>query len=123
MPSYRSDQIKIGKIYGWHVYVIVEIDHDEFCKIGSASRVDYRLSSLQGGNPRRLKIAKSWHLDNREVARKVELDALKAMADRRLPKSEWIKCPSLAAIEAVERVIGSSSALLRLSTEPRWSGI
>jgi hypothetical protein len=120
MANYRSDQIKHGKIYGWHVYVIDE-GRKGYSKIGSASRVEYRLSCLQSGNPRRLRVVKSWHLDNRESARAVEIAALKLAGDLRLPKSEWLNCDAALASELVEQAINHAGAILRTSIEPRWN--
>jgi hypothetical protein len=120
MASCRGDQVKLGKIYGWHVYVIQEIGHAEYCKIGSASRPEYRLSSLQGGNPRRLEIVESWHLDDRETARAVEASALSELKAIRIPKSEWIKCAPEMAIATIERIIFVSDRKLRDSLAPRW---
>lgn len=118
MSNYRSDQIKRGKIHGWYVYVLYE-EGTGFAKIGSAARTDYRLGSLQSGNPRRLQVLKAWHLDDRETARMVEMTALKNAGEFRIPKSEWLK-PGADAVALVEAAIISASAVLRTSTKPRW---
>lgn len=119
MPNYVSDQIKAGQIHGWHVYVLEE-EGGEFCKIGSAFTIPYRLGSLQGGNPRRLSVFRSWHLDDRESARGVEYEALKALSDCRLPKSEWVKFSPAAAAAVVEAVISDMGFAVRADDTPRW---
>lgn len=121
MAGYRSDQIKTGNIYGWHVYIIKEDGNTGYCKIGSTSRVDYRLDGLRTGNPRKLILFRSWHLDSREIARNLETTALHLAGPKRLPKSEWLKCSSDEAAEIVERAILETGAVMRLNSEPQWS--
>jgi hypothetical protein len=121
VANYKSDQTKIGNIYGWHVYLIRETGASGFVKIGSASRVEYRLASLRSGNPRRLELVKSWHLDNREQARGVELAVLKNLDGYRLPASEWFQCRAGLVAATVDETIIHLGATIRTNTDPRWS--
>lgn len=109
--NYFSDQIKAGKLHGWHVYVIAE-DGNEFSKIGTAFNLTYRLAGLKNGNPRPLRIARSWHLDSREAAYAVEKVALATCAGR-LPGRDWLDCAPEIAIAAVETAISNARAKLR----------
>lgn len=120
MTNYKSDQLKIGNIYGWHVYLVIEGGRSKFCKIGTAARIDIRLASLQGGNPRKLSVIKSWHCDDRDTARSVESAALDLAGERRVVKSEWIKCAPDYAAQVIEQAIKRVGATLRSDTAPQW---
>jgi hypothetical protein len=85
-----SDQVRMGEIHGWHVY-LVEEEGGAFCKIGTALTINYRLSGLKNGNPRPLALARSWHFASRELALKVEKKALELSGDRRLTGRDWVR--------------------------------
>lgn len=104
MANSYADQTKAGDMHGWHVYVISE-DGNAFSKIGSALTVDYRLSSLGNGNPRKLTVVRDWHFTNRSGARAVEKRALDISGATRLTGRDWLRCPYWVAIEYVEIAI------------------
>ncbi len=104
MPNAYSDQVDAGDIHGWHVYVLAE-EGDEYCKIGSALTVKYRIDGLKNGNPRKLAVVADYHCQTRDAARAVEARALAMATAHRLPRRDWLKVSHLAAIGFVERAI------------------
>lgn len=103
MSNDRASQLKTSEIHGWHVYVISE-EGREFSKIGSACRPQYRIDSIRNGNPRKLEIIKTWHLNSREIARRVEREAILSMPSR-VKNRDWIAGSPEDAISAVEAAI------------------
>jgi hypothetical protein len=99
-----ADQAKAGEMHGWHVYVLSE-DGDEYCKIGSALTVKYRVEGLRNGNPRDLKVVVDWHFASRHDSRSVETRALILCADRRLPGRDWLRMPASSAVGMVVNAI------------------
>lgn len=71
------------------VYVIQEVE-TEFLKIGVARNPVYRLSALQGGNPRKLQIAFTLLVKGRERAHVIEFNAHRILAQRKI-SGEWFK--------------------------------
>lgn len=104
MANSYSDQTRMGDIHGWNVY-LVEEEGGAFCKIGSALTIDYRLSGLKNGNPRRLALARSWHFASRAVARAVEKKALELCGDRRIAGRDWVRGPAIEAAKAIEQAV------------------
>jgi hypothetical protein len=85
------------------VYFLVEEDHDGeptgFVKVGTSCRIHARLSALQGGNPRPLRVAKSI-----EGYESVEAQIHRLIWPEWHVQGEWYRFPSyaLAAIENKE---------------------
>ena len=91
-------------MHGWHVYVLSEAG-DEYCKIGSALTVKYRVDGLRNGNPRVLSVVADWHFSSRDSARAIESRALISASTFRLPRRDWLKMPSNAAVGLIDRAI------------------
>lgn len=104
MPNYKSDQMQLAAIYGWYVYVLAE-EGGEYSKIGTAQRPQFRVGTIQNGNPRRLKIAMTWHMQRREDAFSIEVLALAMLGDARLPGRDWVHYDAIESIAAVRSAI------------------
>jgi hypothetical protein len=100
----KSDLLAASKIYGWHIYVISEAGN-QFCKIGTARNLKYRIDGLGTGNPRPLKLVNSWHLSSRDEAFKVEREILNRLVECRVAGREWFECPPRVLVDAVDIVI------------------
>lgn len=73
------------------LYMMSEIDCGEFVKIGITGGNPYaRLTELQTGNPRRLKLESAWELPDRTSAASLERSILQDMAPH-ISRGEWIK--------------------------------
>lgn len=108
-------QMAISRIYGWHIYVL---SMPGYSKIGTATRVWFRIEGLQNGNPHRLELEAVWHFRCRNEARAVEAAALNEIGLNRLPKRDWCRCSPHLAIAAVEYIIGvRNSDVRRLGAE------
>lgn len=112
MSNYFSDQNDLGKRWGWHVYVVIE-EGGAFVKIGTARSLAYRLDGLKNGNPRPLRVVKSWCLDSRPSALAVEKAALKACGAKRIAGRDWVMGNPESAIAAVEFAIERLGAKLK----------
>lgn len=99
-----ADQLRISEILGWNVYVISE-EGDVYAKVGTALNPSYRLSGLQGGNPRRLSLARVWHVLSRQDAFNIEITALGLLGVVRLKNRDWIRCSASEAIHAVRNTL------------------
>ena len=94
----------------FHVYCLVEADQPNGpCKVGVATNLAKRVSSLQGGNWREIVIAWTATLADRNDALNVEShilsrlrpDIFSVSSKRRRLKSEWIDAsPAEAALAA-----------------------
>lgn len=102
----------------YHIYCLVEADAPNGpCKVGVATNLSKRLSSLQGGNWRELRIAWSVTLDDRGNALNVEShilsrlrpDIFGIMEKRRRLKSEWIDASPDEAARAGQALIDAYS--------------
>jgi hypothetical protein len=100
----------MGDIHGWHVY-LVEEDGGSFCKIGTALTIDYRLSGLKNGNPRKLTLARSWHFASRPEAMAVEKKALNLCGDRRLAGRDWVRGSSAEVGEFIQQAVTALGGL------------
>ncbi|MHC2867961.1 hypothetical protein ACVIYH_009094 [Bradyrhizobium diazoefficiens] len=98
----------------FYVYCIVESDAPNGpCKVGVATNLSKRLSSLQGGNWRELRTAWIVELQDRAHALSVEShilsrlrpDIYRAGGSRRRLKSEWIDASPHEAAAAGQMLI------------------
>jgi hypothetical protein len=71
------------------VYIISEGDAGPPVKIGVANNPLSRISELQTGNPRKLRLARAWNMATRDGAFAVERAVLSQLSDRRL-SGEWV---------------------------------
>jgi len=83
------------------VYVIVEADAEEACKVGVAANPYARLRELQTANPRRLVLAYTSRELDKPTAHRVERTAHRALSDHRI-RLEWFGCLPETAIVAVQ---------------------
>jgi hypothetical protein len=88
------------------VYLIAE---NEFgpVKVGVANNPDVRIKELQGGNPKRLRLAGSWKMPDRSDAFGVERAVLDEMSLYRLA-GEWLDADVLGLTAVVERHVSES---------------
>lgn len=103
---------------GFWVYCIAEKGREESgpCKVGIAAHVDKRLSSLQGGNWRRLVLCWTVRLSSRELALDAEQHCLLSCRPsdysddtRRQLRSEWVDVSPSKAFEAVARMVTAAT--------------
>lgn len=102
-----------GSVY-W-VYCIAEEQAEETgpCKVGVASNLEKRLSSLQGGNYRRLVLCWSIKVSDRQLALDAESYCLSVLRPSvyggiRMPRrlmSEWVDGSPAKALEQATRII------------------
>lgn len=109
MASY-ADQFDSSSRHGWHLYLLTE-DGGEYCKVGTALTVKYRVDGLRNGNPRKLVLVGDWHFPDREDALAVEALVLSLASSHRVPRRDWLKLDVSEAIGFVLRAI----AMLGLS--------
>lgn len=94
----------------FHIYCLVEVGCKLTgpCKVGVATRMNTRLSSLQGGNWRQIEIAWLSTIKDRDHALDVEARILSRLRPsvyghprpRRKLKSEWVDATPAEAYEA-----------------------
>lgn len=104
MANSFADQVRAGDRHGWRVYVLSERG-EEFCKIGSALTVSYRIQSLRNGNPRPLLLVAEWVFASRQQARMVESRALINAGPLRIQGRDWLECSSTIAVDLIENAI------------------
>lgn len=102
MPGndYASQQ-QLSNMHGWHIYILYE-QEGLYSKIGTAAVVQYRVASLQNGNPRKLVLHKYWHLKSRAQAFAVEKAALEKAEVKRVPGRDWVLLSHIMAAELVK---------------------
>jgi hypothetical protein len=96
-----ASQSRLSDLHGWYIYIVYELD-GLYSKIGTAATVQYRLSGLQNGNPRKLVLFKSWRVASRSDAFKVERAALARAEPKRVPNRDWVLLSHFVAAELVE---------------------
>ncbi len=88
---------------GW-IYV-VGMDHDEnLLKIGRTENLIERMKALQVGNPYELFVLFSHRFDLRGDAVVAERRVLNALAEHRMPRTEWV-CADRQKVLAITRAI------------------
>lgn len=108
-PEFFTDD-KVGESApAFYIYCIAELGSEEAgpCKVGIATNLGKRLSSLQGGNWRLVVLAWSIRLSDRDEAKEVEQHCLRRLrpnpysANRKLRlKSEWVSASPRMVLEA-----------------------
>lgn len=102
MPSNDfSSQTKVGKLHGWNVYVVYELE-GLYTKIGTASNVKYRLSSLRNGNPRELRPYAVWRVSSRLEAFTLERTVLARAGAKRVAGRDWVMLSHQITAKLVE---------------------
>ena len=94
----------------FHIYCVVENGRKLTgpCKVGVATRLNTRLSSLQCGNWRKLELAWVWKIKNRDFALEIESRILArlrpcifgTLGSRKRLKSEWVDATPAEAYRA-----------------------
>lgn len=82
------------------VYVITEGTSSRPVKVGVAANPLGRMSELQTGNHRRLRLARAWNMWTRDDAFQLEGRILESFKDRRL-SGEWIDCTDQEIVDFV----------------------
>ena len=91
--------------FGYHyVYVISEAGQGGPCKIGVADRPNGRLSSMQSGNARKLRLVRFWRLPGKPASHRVER-AAHASLTAKVIRGEWFDIGRKKACAAVDRAI------------------
>lgn len=108
----HAHQIEKSDRHGWHVYAISENDGG-YSKVGTASAPKYRISDLQGGNPRPLVVACIWHLNSRAIAHAVEKAALRELDTDRLVGRDWFKVTPERLVETIEQLMSDMGIVPR----------
>lgn len=104
MPSNDfAAQTKLAKLHGWHVYVAYELE-GPYTKVGTASNVKYRLSSLRNGNPRELVLYAVWRVSSRLEAFTLEREVLSRAEAKRVPGRDWVMLSHRVSAKLVEAV-------------------
>lgn len=91
---------KVSPVY---VYVITD-DSESGVKIGVTNDLRKRLSTVQTGNPKKLRIAASFAMANRDIAEKAEEIAHNSLS-KFAKRGEWFGCPPCVAQMEIESIL------------------
>lgn len=89
-----------------YLYIICEGGSEQPVKIGIASSITGRLSSMQTGSPRKLTVVKQWELDNRKVALSLEARIHADLSNVKLG-NEWFNVSCAEAVGICKRRISN----------------
>lgn len=88
-----------------HVYVVAEGDKRTGpCKIGVADRPHHRMSGMQTGTPRLLKLVQYWRTPGPPASLRVERAAHLILAEYKI-RGEWFSVGQKRACKAVESAL------------------
>lgn len=117
-----SDDPSIKADAGFWLYCITEMGHEETgpCKVGIATRLDTRLSSLQGGNWRQINLVWQVRLCDRLFALTVERwllgkyrPSIYGPDDKPRLMSEWIEASPNDALKTAVKLIDECHGPIR----------
>lgn len=94
-----------------YVYVIYEIDEPNVCKIGVATNLATRLSAMQTGTWRILKIAHAVRLPSRSSAHAIERQVHQALSALHC-RGEWFRVPVDRAAREVDLAVDQLRAAI-----------
>lgn len=102
MTEHRPDPLVPAEVDLRDAVQVYVIEAGEFVKVGIAKDPEARVSTMQTGNPHKMRVAWSLILDDRRMAMGVERFAHQFLATFRR-NGEWFACAPETARAAVDR--------------------